>query len=84
MVYVVAGLGVLATFVGAITRVSVEQAEEARQQRLAKRRGFRSLPRRAKPARRLGVRPALSDDEGVIEATSNEAAHRVALKRLAP
>ena len=60
MVYIITGLGVLSAFIAAITRVSVEQAEEARQQRLAKRRGDSEPSPHAKPARRLGVRPALS------------------------
>ena len=44
MVYVMAGLGVLGTFIGAITRVSVAQADQRRQQHVAKRRRIPGNP----------------------------------------
>jgi hypothetical protein len=45
MLYIVAGLGVLSTFVGALARVSVQQTEKRHKERVAKRKGEPGAPR---------------------------------------
>ncbi len=39
MVYIIAGLGVLSAFIGAITRVSVERAQQSPRQHIFRRHG---------------------------------------------
>ena len=39
MLYIIAGLGVISTFIGAITRVSVERAQQRQRKHIFRRRG---------------------------------------------
>ena len=49
MLYVVAGLGVISAFIGAITRVSVERAQQSPRQHIFRRHGDPESPHSSEP-----------------------------------